>query len=181
MRVLKRTGWPARVLTFLGVALVVAGVAVAASYFLFQHTLPGTTLPAPQLVVSSACAGALPAAGYVGSTTTSAWAVFSCSGEAVALQSTPAITLKNVGNATAAFTQPSGVADVWLVGNGVAVVTGCAQAGTSNAQVPGFNLTANPVVEVTSALVSNQYNYCVDGTPGATFASFTISWSQQVS
>jgi hypothetical protein len=161
-----------RLLVIVGVISVVAGTAVA-SLFLFQHTLPGTTLPPPAHVVTSACGGALPAAGYVGASTTNAWAVFSCSGESTPTQSVPAILFDYVGSATAAFTAPTGVADVWLMPNGASLTTGCAQGGSS-----AFNLTANPTITVTSSNLADTFNYCIDGPPSGAFASFTISWSQ---
>ena len=161
-----------RLLVVVGVTLAVVGGAVALT-FEFEHTIPGTTFPAAALVVRSACSGALPASGIVSSSPTNAWAIFSCSGDSTPTQATPAILLQDVGNATASFTAPAGVTDVWLIINGLAITTGCNQG-----HAAGFNLTANPVVRVTSSNVGEQLNYCIDGAPGSSFTTFTISWSQ---
>jgi len=161
-----------RVLVIVGVILVVAGTAVA-SLLLFSQTIPATTFPPPAHIVTSGCTGILSFAGYVGASTTNAWAVFSCSGESTPTQSVPAVLLAYVGNATATFSPTTGVRDLWLIPNGVSLTTGCAQGGSG-----AFNLTATPTVIVTSSNLGHALNYCIDGAPSGSFIGFSISWYQ---
>lgn len=154
------------------VIVAVCGVAIAASFFLFEQTVPGTTFPPPASVVTSVCSGALPASGFKGANTSDAWAVFSCSGDSTATQAAPAILLAYEGRTTATFTTPTGVWDVWLITNGGTPTSGCGSV------TPGYNLTADPVVTVTSSNLGQTLNYCIDGAPNGSFVGFTVSWSE---
>lgn len=143
----------------LAAVLMVAGVAVAALNFVQQvpgQTLLGNQMAGPSTLVSNGG----------GNTSLLAWVVFS--GPAG-----PAFEVVTAGTYAPTFTLPSGLADAYIV----PAASGGAPASTSTTGCTGYTsahaLSSGAGVGFTKGSI---WDYCFDGTPGSTFAAFSVTW-----
>lgn len=137
--------------------LIVAGLATAA--LTWSQTVPGGI--APTASVTSNCPTVSEVASLSAANASAADVVFGCAGSA-------AFTINSAGSHTPTYVLPGAFSDAFAVPSSASAPT-LPACGSFPGAVP---LASGGAVN----LAAGGFDYCFDSAPGASFASFAISW-----
>ena len=148
-----------------GLVVAVAGIATAAA--ILTQTVPGQSFPGSKISGPTTLSYDAADSGN-NSTTHTAWLVFSGGSQ-------PAFKVQTAGSYTPTFGSGSGESDVYIITS----ASGGSAAGSATSACNQFTgahlLTTGSAVPGFAA--GSMWDYCMDGVPGGSLSSFTISWN----